>query len=110
MLDVKTRRNLSRHKSSCRDSRKRKKAEILSRQGILCRDKKLKNNTGRILRHISLCCNKRKNRRYNLCHDTDYCNLEVLLKQCMKKFRRDKVMNVATLKDKFFGPNRETKS
>ena len=41
--------------------------------------------------------------------DTDYCNLEVPLKQCMKKFYRDKVMNVATLKDKVSGPNRETK-
>ena len=28
----------------------------------------------------------------------------------MKKFYRDKVTNVATLKDKVFGPNRETKS
>ena len=28
----------------------------------------------------------------------------------MKKFCRDKVMNVTTLKDKVFGPDRETKS
>ena len=44
------------------------------------------------------------------CRDTNYCNLEVLLKQCMKKFCRDKVMNVATLKDKVSGLDRETKS
>ena len=42
--------------------------------------------------------------------DTDYSNLEVLLKQCMKKFCRDKVMNVETLKDKVSGPGRGTKS
>ena len=57
----------------------------MSRQGIgiICRDKKLKSNTGRILRHISLSCDIMKNRRQNLCrdrifsyHDTDYCNLE----------------------------------
>ena len=44
------------------------------------------------------------------CRDTDYCILEVMLKQCMKKFCRDKVMNVAILKDKVSGPDRETKS
>ena len=44
------------------------------------------------------------------CRDTDYCNLEVLLKQCMKKFCRDKVMNVTTLKDKVSGLDREIKS
>ena len=32
-----------------RDTRNRKKVEILLRQGILCRDKKLKSDTGRIL-------------------------------------------------------------
>ena len=42
------------------------------------------------------------------CHDTDYCNLESLLRHC-KKSCRDKGMNVATLKDKVSGPNRETK-
>ena len=31
-------------------------------------------------------------------------------RHCMKKFCRDKVMNVATLKDKVCGPGRETKS
>ena len=35
----------------------------MSRQGIICRDKKLKSNTGRILRHINLCCDIMKNRR-----------------------------------------------
>ena len=60
-----------------------KKVEIMSLQGILCRDKKLKSNTGRILQHINLCCDIMKNRRQNLCRDrifsccdTDYCNLE----------------------------------
>ena len=43
------------------------------------------------------------------CSDTDYYNLEVPLKQCMKKFYRDKVMNVTTLKDKVSGPDKETK-
>ena len=58
-----------------------------------------------------------KNRRKNLCsdkiffcHNTDYCNLESLLRHCMKKFCRDKVMNVETLKDKVSGPDREAKS
>ena len=69
MLDVKIKRNLSRHKSSCLDTRKRKKAEILSQQGILCCDKKLKSNIGRILRQISLCCDTWKNIRHNLCRD-----------------------------------------
>ena len=31
-------------------------------------------------------------------------------RHCMKKFYRDKVMNVATLKDKVSSPDRETKS
>ena len=64
----------------------------MSRQGIgiICRDKKLKSNTGRILRHIGLSCDIMKNRRQNLCRDkifscrdkifscrdTYYCNLE----------------------------------
>ena len=82
---------MSKPGGTCRDTRRRKKAEILSRQGILCRDKKLKSNIGRILRQkIS-------------CRDTDYCTLEVLLRQCMKKFCHGKVMNVATLKDKVSG-------
>ena len=33
-----------------------------------------------------------------------------MLRHCMKKFYRDKVMNAATLKDKVSGPDRETKS
>ena len=69
MLDVKTKRNLLPHKSSCHDTRKRKKAEILLRQGILYHDKKLKSNIGKILRHISLYCDTRRNRRLNLCRD-----------------------------------------
>ena len=32
-----------------------------------------------------------------------------LLRHCMKKLCRDKVMNVATLEDKVSGPDRETK-
>ena len=31
-------------------------------------------------------------------------------RHCMKKFCRDKVMNVATLKDKVSGPDKEIKS
>ena len=74
-----------------------------------------------------------KNRRQNLCCDrifscleTDYCNLEnpvvierirrkttslptrqSMSQHCMKKFCRDKVMNVVTLKDKIYGLDRE---
>ena len=43
------------------------------------------------------------------CCDTDYCNLEILLRHYMKKSFYDKVMSVATLKDKVSGPDRETK-
>ena len=117
MLDVKTRRNLSRHKSSCRDTRNGKKTEILSQQSILSRDKKLKSNTRRIMRHISLCCDTRKNIRQNLCRDIKapvatliIATWKSLLRQCMKKFYHDKVMNVGSLKDKVSGPHKETKS
>ena len=77
-----------------------------------------------------------KNKRQNLCRDkifscrdTNYCNLEKpveteiirrrktslatrqsMSRHCMKKFCRNKVMNVATLKDKVFGLDKETKS
>ena len=77
-----------------------------------------------------------KNIRQNLCRyiifscrDTDYCNLEKpveterkrrrktslvtrqsMSRHCMKKFYHDNVMNVATLKDKIYGSDRETKS
>ena len=44
------------------------------------------------------------------CRDTDYYNLESLLRHCKKKFCRDKGMDVATLEDKVSGPDRETKS
>ena len=74
---------MSLHKTACCDTKNRKRAEVLSRQGILCRDKILKSNIGRILRKISLCCDIMKNRRKNLCRnriffcrDTNYCNLE----------------------------------
>ena len=76
-----------------------------------------------------------KNRRHNLCHfrifschDINYCNLEKpietericrrmtslvtkksMSRNCLKKFYCDKVMNVATSKDKISGPDRETK-
>ena len=57
-----------------------------------------------------------KNKRQNLCHDkifsccdTDYLKLESLLRHYMKKCCHDKVMNIATLKDKVSGPYRETK-
>ena len=42
--------------------------------------------------------------------DTDYCNLESLLRHYKKKSCRDKVMSVARLKDKVSIPNIETKS
>ena len=77
-----------------------------------------------------------KNIRQNLCRDrifscriTDYCNLEKpveterirrkktslttrqsMSRHCMKKFYRNKVMNVVTLKDMISGPGRETMS
>ena len=38
MLDVKTMRNLSWHKSSCRDTRNKEKAESMSRHKIFCHD------------------------------------------------------------------------
>ena len=83
-----------------------KEHKIMLRLGILCCDKKLKSKIGRILRQISLCCDIMKNIRQNLCHDkifsyrdTDYCNLESLLRHCMKKFCRDKVMNVVNRKN-----------
>ena len=105
------------HKSSCRDTRNKKKAKKFSRQGILCRNKKLKRNTGRILRHISLCCDIRKNRRQNLCCDIKspvatliIATWKILLRHCIKKLCCDKVMNVATLEDKVSGPDREIKS
>ena len=83
---------------------------------ILCHAKKLKSNTGRLLLQISLCCDIMKNRRQNLRRniisrlDTDYCNLESLLRHYKKKSCHDKVMSVTTLKDKVSGPDRETKS
>ena len=43
-------------------------------------------------------------------HDTDYCNLEILLRHCENKSYCDNVMSVTTLKDKVSGPHRETKS
>ena len=42
--------------------------------------------------------------------DTDYCNLESLLRHCKKKSCRDKGMNVTTLEDKVSSPEKETKS
>ena len=61
-----------------------------------------------------------KNIRQNLCRDRifscrdiDYCNLEnpVETKNTQKKdLYRDKTIYVAAVKDKVFGPNRETKS
>ena len=42
--------------------------------------------------------------------DTDYCNLENLLRHYKNKSYRDKVMSVVTLKDKVSGLDRETKS
>ena len=71
----------------------------------------------------NLCCD-----RIFSCRDTDYYNLEKpieterirkrktslatrksMSRHYMKKFNHGKVMNVATLKDKNFGPDRETK-
>ena len=42
MLDVKTRRNLSRHKNSCHDINNWKRAEVLSRQGYLVSRQEIK--------------------------------------------------------------------
>ena len=120
----------------CRDIKAHVATKEIGRKQKFRRDKKLKSNTGRILRQISLCCNIMKNIRQNLCHDriffycdTNYCNLEKpietericrrktfivtrqsMLRHCMKNFCHDKVLNVATLKDKVSGPDKETKS
>ena len=48
-------------------------------------------------------------KKFSYC-DTDYCNLESLLRHCKEKSCRDKRMNVMTLKDKVSGPDIETKS
>ena len=52
----------------------------------------------------------------NLCRDLKspvatliIATWKILLKHCMKKLCHDKVMNVATLKDKVSSPDRETK-
>ena len=57
------------------------------------------------------------NRRQNLCRDIKYpiatliiATWKILLRHCMKKLCRDKVMNVVTLEDKVSSPDRETKS
>ena len=44
------------------------------------------------------------------CCDTDYCNLESLLRQCNKKSYRDKVISFATLKEKVSSSDIETMS
>ena len=44
------------------------------------------------------------------CRNTDYYNLESLLRHSKKKSCRDKVMSVVALKDKVYGLDRETKS
>ena len=79
-------------------------------------NKKLKSNTGRILQHISLCYDSRKNRRHNLCQDIKspvmtliIATWKILLRYYMKKLCGDKVMNVTTLEDKVSSPDREIK-
>ena len=72
---------------------------------LLIIDKKLKTNTRRILRYISLCCDILKKLWQNLCHDRIFS-----CRNYMKKFCLDKEMNVARLKDKVSGPDRETMS
>ena len=69
------------------------------------------------MQQISLCCDTKKNRRQNLCHDIKspvttliIATWKILLRHCMKKLCREKVMNVATIEDKVSGPDRETKS
>ena len=44
------------------------------------------------------------------CRDTNYCNLEKPVATMYEEVMLDKVMNVATLKDKVSSPDRETKS
>ena len=91
---------MSTSKRTCRDIGNSKKAKILSRQGILCHDKKLKRNTRIILGHVNLCCAIMKNRRQKLCRDkifscryTNYCNLEKLVET--QRIRRRKT-SIAT--------------
>ena len=108
---------MSKPRGTCRDTRNRKKAEILSQQGILCRNKKLKSNTRRILRHISLCCDTRKNKKHNICCGIKspiatliIATWKIMLRHYMKKLCHDKVMNVATLENKVSSPDKEIKS
>ena len=80
---------------------------MMLRQGFLCWMSK----PGGTCRDIkSLVMTRETNRRQNLCRDIDYWNLENLLRYCKKKYCRDKVMNVITLKDKVSSSDRETKS
>ena len=88
----------------------------MSRQGIICRDKKLKSNTGRMLQQISLYWDimKNKGRIYVGTESSPIATLIIatwksLLRHCMKKLCHDKVMKVATVKDKVYGPDIETK-
>ena len=81
---------------TCRDIKAPIATLKTGREHKFYRNKRLKSNTGRILRHINLYCDIIRNRRQNLCRDkifscrdTDYCNLESLLRHCMKKCCRD---------------------
>ena len=76
MLDVKTRRNLSRHKNSCRDTRNMKKAEILSRQEIKEQYRKNTATYQFMLGHKEKYKAESLSQHKISCRDTDYCNLE----------------------------------
>ena len=78
-MDVNTRKNLSRHKSSFRDT-------------CYCNLEK-PIETEKVRRRKTFISTKKS-----------------MSLHCMKKFCRNTVMNVATLKDKVSGPDRETKS
>ena len=62
-----------------------------------------------MLRHKEKYKAKSMSRHKSSCRDTDYCNLEILLRHCMKKLCRNKLMNVVTLEDKVSGLDREIK-
>ena len=117
MLDVKTKRNLSRHKSSCRDTNNWKRANVLSQHRYLMSRQEIKEQYRKITATYQFMLQHNEEKRaesmslHNFSYrDTDYCNLESLLRHYKKKFNCYKGMNFATLKYKVSGPDRETKS
>ena len=108
---------MSKQGGTCRNIKAPTATLETGRKQRFCRNNKLNSDTGRILRHINLCSDIRKNIMQNLCRDIKspvatliIATWKILLRHCMKKLCLDKVMNVATLEDKVSGHDRETKS